>query len=1032
MKVISRVSLLSVVLILFSLSSYAQQWQDPEVNAINRREMHTNYFAFESKQKALEGCPKSSDNYMTLNGLWKFNWVRNAEQRPLDFWQSGYNDKGWEQINVPAMWELNGYGDPIYVNVGYAWKNQYKNNPPIVPTQKNAVGSYRKEFNIKPDWSGKDVVLHIGAASSNVYVWVNGKFVGYSEDSKLEAEFDVSKYLKKDGNVIALQIFRWCDGTYLEDQDFFRFSGISRDCYLYAREKNRIEDIRITPDLDSNYTNGTVNVALKTVGNCDINLTLSDAEGNEIASKDVASTSKQSNILFEVAKPQKWSAEEPYLYTLTATTSSKGQALEVIRQRVGFRKIELKGAQVLVNGEPVLFKGVNRHELDPSTGSVVSKERMIDDIRVMKAFNINAVRTCHYPDDNLWYDLCDEYGLYVVAEANIESHGMGYNERTLAKSPQYAKAHLERNKRNVQRSYNHPSIIFWSLGNEAGFGPNFEACYTWIKNEDRSRLVQYEQARTNDFTDVMCPMYFKYSRCEKYLNENPTKPLIQCEYAHGMGNSMGGFKEYMDLVRKYPSYQGGFIWDFADQSIQWKDEKGESYYAYGGDFNPFDGHNRNFCNNGIFSPNREPNPHAWEVKYYYQNIWTTPKDIAKGVVEVRNENFFTDLSDYSLLWEVVVNGKAIKSGTVESLDVAANQSKDVVLTGLAQMKFNKKDDALLNLSYKLNKANGLLPAAHEVAKQQFILNQGKGIDIDALFVKGSGDQIKLDTLDENYYIISSDKVYMLISKQSGFITRYDVDGTQLLEKGTVIEPNFWRATTDNDRGAKLEVKFAAWKEPRFILKNISAKSDGGVVDVCAQLKIENITDDFTLTYRVNGLGALLVEQQIKIDSTKQLPKMFRYGMRIRMPKSFDAIEYYGRGPIENYSDRKSSQNIGLYRQTVTEQYYPYIRPQETGTKSDVRYWRLYDHKNRGIEVLSSELFAASALNFSQEQLGIDWDVKQNHAAELVREERTILCIDKLHSGLGCEDSWGAMPLAKYQVPARDYNFKFVILPYRRF
>ena len=579
-----KLNVLACCLSLLGTAAFAQknEWRDPNVNEINRAPMHTNYFAYEDENSALKGCKESSGNFMTLNGNWKFFWVKNADMRPTDFYQVNFNDKGWDNLKVPGLWELNGYGDPIYVNVGYPWRSQFKNNPPEVPTENNHVGSYRKEIMVPADWKGKEIFAHFGSVTSNMYLWVNGQFVGYSEDSKLEAEFNLTKYLKPGKNLIAFQVFRWCDGTYLEDQDFLRLSGVGRDCYLYARTPKYIQDIRVTPDLDAQYKDGTLNVSLNLKGSGTVDLKLLDKAGKEVATSSVKGSGKVSTDM-AISNPEKWTAETPVLYTLIATLKNGSNTTEVIPVKVGFRKIELKNAQILVNGQPVLFKGADRHEMDPDGGYVVSPERMIQDIKVMKEYNINAVRTCHYPDNNLWYDLCDKYGIYVVAEANVESHGMGYGDKTLAKNPLFAKAHMERNRRNVQRGYNHPSIIFWSLGNEAGMGPNFEACYTWIKNEDKSRAVQYEQARTSEFTDIYCPMYRDYKGSEEYCKGDIDKPLIQCEYAHAMGNSQGGFKEYWDLIRKYPKYQGGFIWDFVDQSLRWKTKDGVPFYAYGGD-----------------------------------------------------------------------------------------------------------------------------------------------------------------------------------------------------------------------------------------------------------------------------------------------------------------------------------------------------------------------------------------------------------------------------------------------------------------
>ena len=714
---------LFTVLALTAGAQTFQEWRNPEINAVNRAPMHTNYFAFENADAAKKANKKQSTNYMTLNGTWKFNWVKDADSRPTDFWKTGFNDKGWDDLQVPAVWELNGYGDPIYVNVGYAWRNQFQNNPPEVPTENNHVGSYRREIVVPASWNGKDIIAHFGSVTSNMYLWVNGRYVGYSEDSKLEAEFDLTPYLKPgQKNLIAFQVFRWCDGSYLEDQDFFRYSGVGRDCYLYARNKKRIQDIRVTPDLDAAYQNGSLAINLDLKGSGKVDLELVDAQGKQVAT---ATANKSGLVTMNVENPKKWSAETPYLYTLRASMQGSN---EVIPVKVGFRKIELKGDQILVNGKAVLFKGADRHEMDPDGGYVVSPERMLQDIQIMKQFNLNAVRTCHYPDDNLWYDLCDQYGIYVVAEANIESHGMGYGEKTLAKNPSYKKAHLERNQRNVQRGFNHPSIIFWSLGNEAGDGPNFEQCYQWIKAEDPSRACQYEQARQKDHTDIFCPMYYGYEGMEKYgQRTDATKPLIQCEYAHAMGNSQGGFKEYWDLIRKYPNLQGGFIWDFVDQSCRWKGKDGVMIYAYGGDFNRFDASDNNFCDNGLISPDRVPNPHMYEVGYFYQNIWTTPADLSKGEVNVFNENFFRDLSAYYMEWQVLKDGKIIRTGRVDDLKVAPQETAKITLN---IGKTCTCKEWLLNVSYKLKNREGLLPAGFTVAKNQLTLNDYKAPSMD--------------------------------------------------------------------------------------------------------------------------------------------------------------------------------------------------------------------------------------------------------------------------------------------------------------
>lgn len=1010
-----------------TLSAGAQsfrEWLDPEVNAVNRAPMHANYFAYESADAAAQGNKAKSANYMTLNGTWKFFWVPNADQRPTDFWKLGFNDKGWNDLQVPGVWELNGYGDPIYVNTGYAWRNQFQNNPPQVPTENNHVGSYRREILVPANWKGKDIIAHFGSVTSNMYLWVNGRYVGYSEDSKLEAEFDLTPYLKPgQPNLIAFQVFRWCDGTYLEDQDFFRFSGVGRDCYLYARNKKRIQDIRVTPDLDEAYKNGSLSVKLDLKGSGNVSLELLDAAGNTVATE----TAKGSGtVQMNVENPHKWTAETPYLYTLRASLQGSN---EVIPVKVGFRKVELKGAQILVNGKAVLFKGANRHEMDPDGGYVVSPERMIQDIQMMKKFNINAVRTCHYPDDNLWYELCDKYGLYVVAEANVESHGMGYREKTLAKRTDYAKAHMERNQRNVQRGFNHPSIIFWSLGNEAGFGPNFEAAYRWIKAEDPSRAVQYEQAHGNEFTDIDCPMYAGYEHMEKYgKRTDATKPLIQCEYAHAMGNSQGGFKEYWDLIRKYPNLQGGFIWDFVDQSVRWPGKDGVSIYAYGGDFNRYDGSDKNFCDNGLISPDRVPNPHMYEVGYFYQDIWTTPADLKNGEINVYNEYFFRDLSAYYMDWQVLANGKVIRTGRVEDLNVAPQQTAKI------KLNIGKTCDCkewLLNVSYRLKNREGLLPAGYSVAKDQLVLNTYKAPAMELKNVESVNVSTVAPQLQENdwrFLIVNGDNFRLEFDKHSGYLSRYLVAGTELMNQDAVLAPNFWRAPTDNDFGAGLQQKFAAWKNPGLKLTSFKWETVDNQTVVRAEYEMKNVSAKLDLTYVINNKGAVKVTQKMTADKQAKVSPMFRFGMQMQMPVTFETIEYYGRGPIENYSDRNHTSDLGLYRQSVDEQFYSYIRPQETGTKTDIRWWKQLNTAGRGLQIVAEAPFSASALHYTIESLDDGWDKGQSHSPEVKKANLTNLCIDKAQMGLGCVNSWGAWPLPQYQLPYGDYEFTFILTP----
>ena len=1025
--------LLTCCLAMCSLATMAQhdEWKNPEINAVNRAPMHTNYFAYSSSEEAAKADKENSSNFMTLNGIWKFNWVKNADARPTDFYRTDYNDKGWGQMKVPGVWEMNGYGDPIYVNVGYAWRSQYKNNPPYVPIENNHVGSYRKEIIIPTEWSEKEIFAHFGSVTSNMYLWVNGKYVGYSEDSKLEAEFNLTKYLKPGKNLIAFQVFRWCDGTYLEDQDFFRYSGVGRNCYLYSRNKKYIQDIRVTPDLDSNYTNGTLNVALNLNGSGTVELNLTDPAGKSVATAQVNGNGQKS-VVMDVSNPEKWTAETPNLYTLTATLKNGSNTLEVIPVKVGFRKIELKGGQILVNGQPVLFKGADRHEMDPDGGYVVSRERMLQDILRMKQLNINAVRTCHYPDDNLWYDLCDQYGIYVVAEANIESHGMGYGKETLAKNPSYKKAHMERNQRNVQRGYNHPSIIFWSLGNEAGYGPNFEQCYTWIKNEDKTRAVQYEQAGTNEFTDIFCPMYYDYDACKKYSEGNIDKPLIQCEYAHAMGNSQGGFKEYWDLIRKYPKYQGGFIWDFVDQSNHWKNKDGIDIYGYGGDFNKYDASDNNFNDNGLISPDRRPNPHAHEVGYFYQSIWTTPGDLSKGEIKVYNENFFRDLSAYYMEWQLLANGEVMQTGVVQDLNVAPQQTATLKLN-LNTEKVCPCKELLLNVTYKLKAAETLMPAGSTVAYDQLTIRPYTAKALELKNQKASNLDIVVPVIkdnDHNYLIVEGENFIIEFNKHNGYLSRYEADGMQLLNPGAQLTPNFWRAPTDNDYGAGLQHRYAVWKNPGLKLTSLKQSIENEQAIVQAEYEMKAVKGKLFLTYVINNEGAVKVTQKMEAGKEEKVSDMFRFGMQMQMPENFNEVEYYGRGPVENYADRNHSTLIGKYRQTVAEQFYPYIRPQETGTKTDLRWWRVLNISGNGLQFVGDAPFSASALNYSIESLDDGVQKDQRHSPEVAKAPFTNLCIDKVQMGLGCVNSWGTLPLEKYRVPYQDYEFSFILTPVR--
>ena len=1041
--------------VILPLSSTAQgdrykQITDPNLTSINRETPRSTFTSYTNEKDAMANNRKDGTLRLSLNGKWKFNYVDSFSTRPTDFMLPEKDVSDWADIEVPGNWERQGFGIPIYVNTSYEFCSPGyapywdKPNPPYVPEKWNPTGTYRRDFNLPANWDGKEIFLSADGTKGAAFYYLNGTFIGMNKDAKTPARFNITKQVKPGKNVLAVQIHRFSDANYLECQDFWRLSGFERDVYLYAQPQLRIVDFKVESPLDADYNNGILKFKIKIANSSKpiypsyvISYKLLDKDGQQVATSDYAVkampapgiSQSLNEFVFDdniIKSPKQWTAETPYLYTLRATLQGSN---EVIPVKVGFRKIELKGDQILVNGQAVLFKGADRHEIDPDGGYVVSPERMIQDIQVMKKFNINAVRTCHYPDDNLWYDLCDQYGLYVVAEANIESHGMGYREKTLAKRTDYAKAHMERNQRNVQRGFNHPSIIFWSLGNEAGFGPNFEACYRWIKNEDSSRAVQYEQAHGNEFTDIDCPMYADYKHMEKYgQRTDAKKPLIQCEYAHAMGNSQGGFKEYWDLIRKYPNLQGGFIWDFVDQSVRWKGKDGVTIYAYGGDFNRYDGSDKNFCDNGLISPDRVPNPHMYEVGYYYQNIWTTPADLKNGEVNVYNENFFRDLSAYYLDWQLLANGKVIRTGRVEDLNVAPQQTAKVKLN---IGKTCECKEWLLNVTYRLKNREGLLPAGYAVAKDQLVLNPYKAPVMDLKNVEVVNTPTVAPQIQENdwrYLIINGDNFRLEFNKHTGYLNRYNVAGTELMNEDAELAPNFWRAPTDNDFGAGLQQKFAAWKNPGLKLTSFKWETVDNQTVVRAEYEMKNVSAKLDLTYVISNKGAVKVTQKMTADPQAKVSHMFRFGMQMQMPKTFETVEYYGRGPVENYSDRNHCTDLGLYRQSVDEQFYSYIRPQETGTKTDIRWWKQLNDAGRGLQIVADAPFSASALHYTIESLDDGWEKAQNHSPEVKEANLTNLCIDKAQMGLGCVNSWGAWPLPQYQLPYGDYEFTFILTP----
>ena len=1032
------------------------EWHDLQVNEINRLPLHTLHFAYDPNDFAGTGAEyldkKKSMNYLSLDGTWKFNWVANADERPTDFYKTDLDDSKWNNIQMPGNWEMLGYGQPEYVNVGFGWRGHFDQQPPAVPTKDNHVGSYRREINIPANWDGKRVIAHFGSVTSNIYLYVNGKFAGYAEDSKVAAEFDITPFLKKGKNLIAFQTFRWCDGSWCEDQDFWRLSGPARENYLYARSKeHRLLDVRVETELKNNYKDGALNITAKVQGNTLAYFGLYDPDGKEVI---VTGTDNVKNGVakyqLRVKNVRKWSAETPNLYTLVVSPIQNGGMYlpyEIVQVKVGFRKVEIKNKQFLVNGQPVLLKGADRHEIDPDEGYNVSEQRMIQDIMMMKRMNINAVRTSHYPNDPRWYDLCDKYGLYVVAEANQESHGFQYGDDAAAKKPEFAKQIMERNQHNVSMFFNHPSIVTWSLGNETVMGDNFLQAYKWIKSQDKTRPVQYEQARRGEGTDIFCPMYYPVSACEKYAKDpNSPMPLIQCEYNHTMGNSGGNLSDYWNLIRKYPILQGGFDWDFVDQALHRNivkpmsilpykmnnEELRKIEYCYGGDYNKYDPSDNNFNCNGIIGPDRQMNPHAYEVAYQYQNIWAKMVNAETGEVSVHNENFFRDLSNYALAWSLEEDGVETQNGTIADLDVPAQQTRTFTIP-YDRSKITGKE-VFLNIDFRLKNAEPLLTAGQVVAYAQLpvVTKQACEGDCSKLLAEGHGKKkMKLAAKKDNVIAVTTPNLTFKLDRTTGLISEYAYNGKSMLGEGGTLKPNFWRAPTDNDMGAGLQKKFKVWKNPQMNLKNIDVKKDkkANTVTIVTSFDMPEVQGQMDITYLVfANTGAVKVTEDFKATEGAKVSDMFRFGMLLQMPYSMEKSTYYGRGPIENYSDRKDCMRIAIYNDDADNQYFPYIRPQESGTKSDIRWWKQTDATGLGLQVKSCTPFYASALHFDTEELDDGDEKEQRHSFDLKKSKYTNLFLDAAHMGVGGENSWGAWPLEKYRIHYGSKTFNFVLIP----
>lgn len=1226
---------------------FPAELENPQIFGLNKVQPHAWFIPFPDQASAEKLAVEKSPCYLSLNGPWKFKWVQNPAERPVGFYDLGFNDDTWESIPVPANWEMNGYGYPIYVNQDYEWT--YEPNPPHVPHDFNPVGSYRKTFTIPGNWAGKQVFIHFGAVKSAFFIWINGQKIGYSEDSKTPAEWNITQYLQEGENVVALQAFRWSDGSYLECQDFWRISGIERDVFLYSTPEIHISDFFACTGLSKDYQNGLFDLRLlvenlsatekKPVRNVEVFLT--DEEG-----KIALHTSKPAEFKFSgtsgvlindiIPNVRQWSAETPVLYNLLILLKDKeGTVTEAIRQKVGFRSSEIKGGQLLVNGKAILLKGVNRHEHDPVTGHVISKESMLRDITLMKLNNINTVRTCHYPDDPYWYDLCDQYGLYVIDEANIESHGMGYGAESLAKDSVWKNAHVDRVKRLVERDKNHPSVIIWSMGNEAGDGINFSACYEWIHNRDQSRPVHYERALLGPNTDIYCPMYASIEYLEKYAGEKQSRPLILCEYSHSMGNSTGNLQDYWDVIEKHDQLQGACIWDWVDEGMLKKDEKGTEYYAYGGDFGPPDvPSDGNFCCNGLVSADRTPHPALTEVKKVYQNIKVQPLDINKGTIKIENRYFFQTLDFVDLKWDLIEEGKIMNSGT-SGLPGIFPQTNVALTLPVSSSSLEPGKEYFLNLSFITNKEKDLIPKGYTIASEQLAF---PGERTTSPILSDNLSSLKVAE-NETVLSITGNNFKITFDKDFGRITSYQFYDEELLNNGPQI--NFWRAPTDNDFGNGMETRCAVWKEAsrqkqpekvsvlksendevqievfygldkvkatnrtlysilgngdievenRFIpeppkervrdylkkypdrtafrftaeepvmlsfpplgkdplqeftlqfgikpekfsrknaiwenrhwqsgtlhlefrngklcffidgtdyvyfdnlfetgknynltlvysvtKKNLKLYSAGQLVEeksltntVPLEVNSESFVggwegedrffigefDEFRIWQRALNSEEIKEYQKVRdgllvsldfstpkndmitdvaggfnttiIEKEHEMPEMLRYGTKVEIPGQFSKVTWYGRGPQENYSDRKTGAFVGLYESSVDELYFPYIRPQENGYRTDTRWVALQNEKGKGLLFIGEPMVCFSALNYSIDDL--DQGIKKNykHTNDLVKRDFVSLNLDYGQTGVGGDDSWGARPHAQYTLNYGEYYYKYIFRPLR--
>jgi beta-galactosidase len=1014
------------------------EWEDPAVFAVNREPPRATFFALESRELALTRDWAASRYVRSLNGPWKFHWVERSAERPTGFFAEGFDDSEWGTIAVPGNWEVNGYGYPIYLNHPYA----FEADPPLIQRHYNPVGSYRHRFEVPEEWEGRRVVLHFGSVNSAGYLWANGQYVGYTEDSKLPAEFDVTSFVRPGENLLALEVHRFSDGSYLEGQDFWRISGLERDVYLYSTPTVFLGDVDARLGLDDSYVDGTLDLRL-TLRNADPDAARSGDVRVELLDEASASTLPDGAAIQSftvpaggeavvairdtIQGPRLWSAETPNLYTLLVShLDPQGTVQEVASFRVGFRRVEIQGGLLLVNGEPVTIKGVNRHEHDPMTARVMSEERMVEDIRLMKEANINAVRTAHYPNHPRFYELTDEHGLYVVDEANIESHGMGYRpDVTLGNDPDWMAAHLARTRGMVERDKNHPSVIIWSLGNEGGNGVNFYATYDSTKARDPSRPVQYERSLLERNTDIVVPQYPRFERMIEYAETHGDRPYIMSEYAHAMGNSVGNFADYWDVIDRYPNLQGGFIWDWVDQGLLTSNEEGQSFFGYGGDFEPEGVRNDgNFLANGIVLPDRRPNPSYWEVKKVHQPVRVFDVDVSTGLIEVHNRFDFRGLDHLVLVWSLVEDGMVVRSGEMGTPVVPPGERRRLRVP-MGTLDARPDAEYHLELSFRLAEDEGLLGAGHEVAWDQIPL------PFEARANTRFVDELPPLALHEgpSALTVSGERFELSLERTSGHITSWVFDGRELLLEGP--RPNFWRPPTDNDFGGRWQEKLAVWKGagPGFRAESVTAERLGpSEIAIHVAGEVPAGGSAYRIRYRIIGNGEMTVESHF-VPGEEDLPRMPRFGMQMVLPRDLATLTWFGRGPHESYWDRKAGARVRRFQGSVSEQFHPYVRPQETGNKTDVRWMALTDAGGAGLLVIGAPRVSASALHFTMEDLDGGASRGQGHSGELRERDQVTLQVDLRQMGVGGINSWGPTALPEYSVGYLEHRHEFLLRPF---